>query len=208
MFGSHTVTPLPAGWEHYFRTSHNPPQVPTALWTPVTGLGQGNQWLEFQAAAQRTVSAWSSFHHNIHHELSVFTVLVRAGNKKNEREQEIDPRILIRAEAGRRWEKENRVLTEASEEHFLSCPLVGGQERGPSLPLQLFLDSPPLQITFPILSSPINTDTLTRVHTNVHTPSVSQFTQSCLTLCDPMDCSRPGLPVHHQLPELAQTHDH
>ena len=33
-------------------------------------------------------------------------------------------------------------------------------------------------------------------------------TQSCLTLCDPMDCSTPGFPVHHQLPELAQTHVH
>ena len=32
--------------------------------------------------------------------------------------------------------------------------------------------------------------------------------QSCLTLCDPMDYSTPGLPVHHQLPELAQTHVH
>ena len=32
--------------------------------------------------------------------------------------------------------------------------------------------------------------------------------QSCPTLCDPMDCSRPGFPVHHQLPELAQTHVH
>ena len=30
--------------------------------------------------------------------------------------------------------------------------------------------------------------------------SVSSVTQSCLTLCDPMDCSTPGLPVHHQLP--------
>ena len=29
---------------------------------------------------------------------------------------------------------------------------------------------------------------------------------SCLTLCNPMDCSTPGFPVHHQLPELAQTH--
>ena len=28
------------------------------------------------------------------------------------------------------------------------------------------------------------------------------------TLCDPMDCSTPGFPVHHQLPELAQTHVH
>ena len=39
----------------------------------------------------------------------------------------------------------------------------------------------------------------------------SQFgsvTQSCPVLCDPMDCSTPGLPVHHQLPELAQTHVH
>ena len=30
--------------------------------------------------------------------------------------------------------------------------------------------------------------------------------QSCLNPCDPMDCSTPGLPVHHQLPELTQTH--
>ena len=33
----------------------------------------------------------------------------------------------------------------------------------------------------------------------------SSVSQSCLTLCDPMDCSTPGLPVRHQLPELAQT---
>ena len=45
---------------------------------------------------------------------------------------------------------------------------------------------------------------------DVSHPSVpfSLVTQSCLTLCDPMDCSTPGLPVHHQLPELAQTHVH
>ena len=34
----------------------------------------------------------------------------------------------------------------------------------------------------------------------------SLVAQSCLTFCDPMDCSTPGFPVHHQLPELAQTH--
>ena len=38
--------------------------------------------------------------------------------------------------------------------------------------------------------------------------SVSSVAQSCPTLCDPMDCSTPGLPVHHQLPELTQTHVH
>ena len=32
--------------------------------------------------------------------------------------------------------------------------------------------------------------------------------QSCPTLCDPMDCSVPGFPVHHQLPKFAQTHVH
>ena len=32
--------------------------------------------------------------------------------------------------------------------------------------------------------------------------------QSCLTLCDPTDCSTPGFPVHHQLPEPTQTHVH
>ena len=37
---------------------------------------------------------------------------------------------------------------------------------------------------------------------------ISPVIQSCLTLCDPMDCSTPGLPVHHQLLELVQTHVH
>ena len=36
----------------------------------------------------------------------------------------------------------------------------------------------------------------------------SPVAQSCLTLCDPMDCSMPGFPVHHQLPDLTQTHVH
>ena len=36
----------------------------------------------------------------------------------------------------------------------------------------------------------------------------SSVTQSCLTLCDPMNCSTPGLPVHHHLLEFTQTHVH
>ena len=39
-------------------------------------------------------------------------------------------------------------------------------------------------------------------------PQFNSVAQSYLTLCDPMDCSTPGFPVHHQLPELAQTHVH
>ena len=38
-------------------------------------------------------------------------------------------------------------------------------------------------------------------------PSSAQ-SLSCVGLWDPMDCSTPGFPVHHQLPELAQTHIH
>ena len=36
----------------------------------------------------------------------------------------------------------------------------------------------------------------------------SSVAQSCPTLCDPMDCSTPGLPVYHQFPEFTQTHVH
>ena len=38
--------------------------------------------------------------------------------------------------------------------------------------------------------------------------SSSSLSQSCPTLCDPMDCSTPGLPVHYKLLELSQTHVH
>ena len=37
---------------------------------------------------------------------------------------------------------------------------------------------------------------------------LSSVAQSCLTLCNPMNHSTPGLPVHHQLPEFTQTHAH
>ena len=40
---------------------------------------------------------------------------------------------------------------------------------------------------------------------SVHFSSVAQ---SCVTLCDPMNCSMPGFPVHHQLWAFAQTHVH
>ena len=41
-----------------------------------------------------------------------------------------------------------------------------------------------------------------------HVHQFSSVTQSCPTLCDPMDRSTPGFPVRHQLPELIQTHVH
>ena len=43
---------------------------------------------------------------------------------------------------------------------------------------------------------------------NLIEPQFSSVTQLCPTLCDPMNCGRPGLPVHHQLPEFTQIHVH
>ena len=43
---------------------------------------------------------------------------------------------------------------------------------------------------------------------NMETVQLSSVAQSCPTLCDPMNHSTPGLPVHHQLPEFTQTHVH
>ena len=42
----------------------------------------------------------------------------------------------------------------------------------------------------------------------IRSDQFSSVAQSCLTLCDPMNRSTPGLPVHHQLPEFTQTHVH
>ena len=43
------------------------------------------------------------------------------------------------------------------------------------------------------------------LHSSVQFRSVTQL---CLTLCDPVDCRTPGLPVHHELPEFTQTEVH
>ena len=41
-----------------------------------------------------------------------------------------------------------------------------------------------------------------------YTDQIRSAAQSCPTLCDPMNCSMPGLPVQHRLPEFTQTHIH
>ena len=52
----------------------------------------------------------------------------------------------------------------------------------------------------------ISDESLTKIH--IEGVQLSLVTQSCPTLCNPMDCSMPGFPVHHQLPELSQIHIH
>ena len=53
-----------------------------------------------------------------------------------------------------------------------------------------------------------NGNRLGKYHNHPGQLRFSSAAQSCLTLCDPMDCSTPGFPVHYQLPEFLQTHVH
>ena len=83
------------------------------------------------------------------------------------------------------------------KEHGSHLKLYSG--RGMHLPLPLALKQEDLG------SSPYCKGLL------IYVPGLIQFSsvaQSCPTLCNPMDCSTPGFPVHHQLLELAQTHVH
>ena len=43
---------------------------------------------------------------------------------------------------------------------------------------------------------------------SIRSDQIRSVAQSCPTLCDPMNRSMPGLPVHHQLPEFTETHVH
>ena len=58
------------------------------------------------------------------------------------------------------------------------------------------------------LSHPYMTNGKTIPLTQFSSVQFSSVSQSCPTLCDPMNRSTPGLPVHHQLPEFTQTHVH
>ena len=62
----------------------------------------------------------------------------------------------------------------------------------------------PASLVSPALAGEFFTSSHWEAH--VLTLQFSSVTQLCPTLCDPMDCSTPGLPVHHQLQGLPQTH--
>ena len=86
-----------------------------------------------------------------------------------------------------------------------------------------YIHSPKLPVHLPVLSSPhvwalhLHLSfflanrficTIFLDSTYMHSDQIRSVTQSCPTLCDPMNHSTPGLPVHHQLPEFTQTHVH
>ena len=58
------------------------------------------------------------------------------------------------------------------------------------------------------INSRVNRQTEICLYSGISSVQYSSVAQLCLTLCDPMDYSALGLPVHHQLPKLSQTHVH
>ena len=63
-----------------------------------------------------------------------------------------------------------------------------------------------LSLKSPALAGGFFTTSATWEDTSFTLHQFSSVAQSCLTLCDPMNCSTPDLPVYHQLPEFTQTH--
>ena len=84
------------------------------------------------------------------------------------------------------------------------------------LPSIKIVNTNPLDLTLPLLGILLHKSTKIHIRTphriisksKILESCLSSVAQSCLTLCNPMDCSTPGLPVHRQLLELAQTHVH
>ena len=77
-------------------------------------------------------------------------------------------------------------------------------------PFSAPVSSAPLNLSSCLWLSPtfISTRPQAPVFSLLPFPLQTSVAQSCPTLCDPMDCRTPGLPVHHQLPELTQAHVH
>ena len=75
---------------------------------------------------------------------------------------------------------------------------------------QIYLYTPAVSLVHCLLLYPASQLNLYNQGWHVQNGSVrfSSVTQSCPTLCDPMNHSTPGLPVHHHLPEFTQTHVH
>ena len=98
---------------------------------------------------------------------------------------------------------------------FMYLPKPGSNAASPGQPLLLLYNQHDLlPLTTSAVCSPFYYPSDWRsdvpLRTQLMDPSVqfSSFTQSCLTLCDPMNRSTPGLPVPHQLPEFTQIHVH
>ena len=94
----------------------------------------------------------------------------------------------------------------AESEEELKGLLMKVKEESEKAGLKFISQKTKIMTSGPITSWQIDGETMETV-----TDFIFQFSsvaQLCLTLCDPMNHSTPGLPVHHQLPDFPQTHVH
>ena len=86
--------------------------------------------------------------------------------------------------------------------------IINQPEQAPNMQIEIIIGRFPERYSKCNSKSVFQTGTLIPVRSPPKAQSVSAVAQMCLTFCDPMDCSMPGFPVHHQLLELSQTHVH
>ena len=98
-----------------------------------------------------------------------------------------------------RYADDTTFMAKSKEE--LKSLLMRVKTESEKIGLKLNFQKTKIMTSGPITSWQINGETM-------ETVQFSSVTQQCPMLCNPMDCSMPGFPVHHQLPEFIQTHVH
>ena len=96
----------------------------------------------------------------------------------------------------------------------LSLTVCCHDQKKPHIPLSIYINPNDFEVQFVFWIGWLETF-FTRIILRTHTHTriwgwfwnvqFSSTAKSCLTLCNLMDCSTPGIPVHHQLPEFTQT---
>ena len=94
----------------------------------------------------------------------------------------------------------------AESEEKLKSLLMKVKEESEKVGLKLNVQKTKIIASGPITSWQIGGERVETVSDFIF--QIRSVAQSCLTICDPMNCSTPGLPVHHQLPEFTKTHVH
>ena len=75
------------------------------------------------------------------------------------------------------------------------------------LAFPFYSEAPLIFLLIPVIIEYVWVNTMNQAR-HVRSDQIRSVPQSCPTLCDPMNHSTPGLPIHHQLPEFTETHVH
>ena len=107
-----------------------------------------------------------------------------------------------------RYADDTTLMAESEEE--LKSLLMKVEGESEQVGLKLTIQKTKIMASSPITSWEIEGETLETVSEldMEQSDQIRSVAQSCPTLCEPMNCSTPGLPVHHQLPEFTETHVH